>query len=145
MPGGGDPVRGGVRAKYYGRGTHLPGEAEESGAVQGVRVLQINVKNTVGMVCRPYQAAGNQSDVAYGRRMTGEGPTYRERQKGRVQCRECREEMVAVSLAWHRMTHNELAEEKRWNWKTSATGEKPRTYRMTLPAKGDLWRCLVEG
>ena len=36
MPGGGDPVRGGVQAKGDGRGTLLPGAAEGTGAVQGV-------------------------------------------------------------------------------------------------------------
>ena len=46
--------------------------------------LQTNVGKTVGMVCHPFQAAGNQLEAAYGRRITGEGPTYRERQKGRV-------------------------------------------------------------
>ena len=43
--------------------------------------LRTNVRTTVGMVCLPYQAAGTQSEAAYGRQMTGEGPTYRERQK----------------------------------------------------------------
>ena len=43
---------------------------------------------TVCMFCRPYQAAGTQSEAAYGRRIMGEGPTYWERQKVRVQCRE---------------------------------------------------------
>ena len=33
--------------------------------------LCINVWKTVGMVCRPCQAAGNQSEAAYGRRITG--------------------------------------------------------------------------
>ena len=36
-----------------------------------------NVVNTVGMVCHPFQAVGNLSEAAYGRRVTGEGPTYR--------------------------------------------------------------------
>ena len=36
MPGGGDPVGGGIRATDEGRGTHLPGAVEETGAVQGV-------------------------------------------------------------------------------------------------------------
>ena len=40
--------------------------------------LQKIVGKTVGMVCHPYQAVGNQSKAAYGRRITGEGPTYRE-------------------------------------------------------------------
>ena len=37
MPGGGDPVRGGVQAKDDRRGTLLPGASEGTGAVQGVR------------------------------------------------------------------------------------------------------------
>ena len=44
--------------------------------------LRTNVGNTVGMVFCPCQVAGNQLT-------TGEGPTYRERQKGQVSCREC--------------------------------------------------------
>ena len=52
--------------------------------------LQTNVVKTVGMVCRPYLAARNQSGAAYRRRITGEGPTYRELLKGRVSCRDCR-------------------------------------------------------
>ena len=46
--------------------------------------LRTNVGKTVGMVCRPCQAAGTQSEAAYGRRITGEGPTYRERLNGQV-------------------------------------------------------------
>ena len=41
--------------------------------------LRTNVRKTVRMVCRPCQAAGTQLESAYRRRMTGEGPTYRER------------------------------------------------------------------
>ena len=41
--------------------------------------LRTNVGKTAGMVFFPCQAAGTQSEVAYGRRMTGEGPSYRER------------------------------------------------------------------
>ena len=47
--------------------------------------LRINAGNTVSMVCRPCQAAGTQLVAAYRRKMTGEGPAYRERQKERVQ------------------------------------------------------------
>ena len=49
--------------------------------------LRANVNKTVGMVCRLCHAAGTQSEAAYGWRITGEGPTYREQQKGRVQYR----------------------------------------------------------
>ena len=58
---------------------------------------------TVGMVCHPRQAAGNMSTAAYGRRVTGEGPTYRERLKGQVSCGECGELLAAGSLSSHIM------------------------------------------
>ena len=34
-------------------------------------VLQTNLGKTVGMVCHPFQAAGNQLEAAYGRRIMG--------------------------------------------------------------------------
>ena len=87
--------------------------------------LRTNVGKTVGMVCRPCQAAGNQSEAVYGRRITGEGPTYRERQKGRVHCRECGEGMAAGSLTSHLMTQNGRVAEARRSWITPATGDGP--------------------
>ena len=48
--------------------------------------LRTNVGKMVSIVCRPCQAAGTKSEAAYGRKMTGEGPTYRERQRERVEC-----------------------------------------------------------
>ena len=35
--------------------------------------LQTNVGKTVGMVCHPFQAAGNLTTAAYRRRITGDG------------------------------------------------------------------------
>ena len=52
--------------------------------------MRTNAGKTVGMVCHSFQAVGNLLEAAYGRRFTGEGPTYRGRLKGRVSCRECR-------------------------------------------------------
>ena len=63
--------------------------------------LRKNVGKTVGMVCCLCQAAGTQSEVAYGRRMTGERPSYQERQRGKAHCKECEEEMAIGSLASH--------------------------------------------
>ena len=75
--------------------------------------LQTNVGNIVGIVFRPCQAAGTQSKVAYARQMMGEGPSYRERQKGRVQCKECREEKAIGSVVGHMRTqHGKEAEER---------------------------------
>ena len=48
--------------------------------------LQTNVGKTVSMPCRPFPASGNQSELAYGRKMTGEGLTYLERKRERVEC-----------------------------------------------------------
>ena len=48
--------------------------------------LLTNVGKTVSMVCRPCLATGNQSEAAYGQKMTGEGPTYWERQKEWIEC-----------------------------------------------------------
>ena len=48
--------------------------------------LHTNVEKTVGMVCHPCQAAGNITQAAYRRRCTGEGKSYRERQRDRVEC-----------------------------------------------------------
>ena len=39
--------------------------------------LRENVGKTFGMVCHPYQVARNLSEAVYGRRVTGEGLTYR--------------------------------------------------------------------
>ena len=40
--------------------------------------LQKNVRKAFGMVCHPCQAAGNITQAAYRRRITGEGRSYRE-------------------------------------------------------------------
>ena len=44
--------------------------------------LRNNAGKTFGMVCHPCQAAGNLTAEVYGSRVTGVGPTYRERLKG---------------------------------------------------------------
>ena len=64
-----------------------------AGLLERVR-LRTNVGKKFSMVFRPYQAAGTQSIAAYGMKMTGEGPTYRERQREWVQCGECGKEMA---------------------------------------------------
>ena len=46
--------------------------------------FRTNVRKTVGIVCHPCQAAGNLTTEAYGRRVTGVGPTYSERLKRQV-------------------------------------------------------------
>ena len=48
--------------------------------------LKTNFRKKVGIVCYPIQAEGTQSEAAYGRRMTGAGPSYQERKWVWVQC-----------------------------------------------------------
>ena len=74
--------------------------------------LRKNVRETVGMVCRPCQAEENQLKSEYGRWIMGEGPTYREKQKVWVQCREFGEEMAAGSVAGHTITQHGRAVEE---------------------------------
>ena len=75
--------------------------------------LRKNVGKTVGMVCQHCQAVGNLSEAEYGRRVTGEGPMYRERLKGQVSCRECGELMAAGSLMRYLMTQHGRVTETR--------------------------------
>ena len=66
--------------------------------------LQKNLRKTVSMVCHPFQAAGNITQAAYGRRLKGEGNSYRERQRDRVECEECSEQLAVGSMSSHLMT-----------------------------------------
>ena len=84
--------------------------------------LQINVGKTASMTCRPFPAAGNQLEVAYGRKITGEGPTYLERKREKVKCGECGKGMAAGSLDTHRMVQHAKSKAKRWSWNDANTG-----------------------
>ena len=106
--------------------------------------LQNNVGKTVRMVFRPCQAAGTQLEASYRRRITGDGPSYRDLQKGQKQCRECGEDMAARSVAGHMNTQHWQMVEEIWSWTTSATGEEPWTYHMEFQAKGGPQSCPVE-
>ena len=64
--------------------------------------LRTNVGKTVSMTCKRCPAVGNQLEVAYKRKMMGEGPRYCERQKERVECGDCGKGMAAGSLEAHR-------------------------------------------
>ena len=68
--------------------------------------LRNNVGKTVGMVCHPCQAAGNLTIEAYRRRVTGVGPTYRERLKGQVAYGKFAEMLAVGSLSINLMTQH---------------------------------------
>ena len=64
--------------------------------------LLTTVGKTVSMVCHPCQAgARNRTMKAYGRRVTGMGRSYAERQRVRVECKECGEVLTVSSMSIH--------------------------------------------
>ena len=86
----------------------------------------------VGMVFHLCQVAGTQLETGYKRRMMGVGPSYRERQRVRVQCSECREDMVLGLLELYLQTQNGEEMGDRWHWGTTPPGGDPRTYNMAF-------------
>ena len=68
--------------------------------------LHTNMGKTVSMTCRPFPTAGNQSEVAYRRKMTGKGLTYLERKREQVECGDYGKGMAAGSLEAHRMVQH---------------------------------------
>ena len=107
--------------------------------------LKTNVRKTSGMVCRLCQSARTQSEMVYGIMITGAALLYRERQRGRIQCKECGEEMALGSLVGHMQTQHGRTAEGRRRWKPTPPGKEPGTYRMAFPTTGGLRNCLVEG
>ena len=63
--------------------------------------LQTNLNNTKAVICTTGFIWGQQGAEAYKLRATGEGPTFRERNKTRLSCEECVETMAASSLRHH--------------------------------------------
>ena len=107
--------------------------------------LHTNFGKTVGMVFHPCQAAGNLNTEAYGRRVTGMGPMYREGLKGQVVCGECREMLALGFLSSHLMTQHGRAAGRRWKWSTPYAGIGPQIYRMSFPEKGGPRKFPVAG
>ena len=106
--------------------------------------LRTNVGKTVIMACHPCRAgAGNRTEAAYSRRLTGLGKTYAERQRERVACGECGAVIAVGSMLSHLMTRHGKAATGRHLWATQ-TNWNPRTYKMHFPAKGGPRRCPVE-
>ena len=76
--------------------------------------LQTNVDKTVSMACQPCRAgSGNRTAEGYRRRVTGEGKSFRERQRDRVACEECGVEIAVGSLSGHLMTRHGKAAPRR--------------------------------
>ena len=64
--------------------------------------LHINVRKTMGVVCRPCQAARVRTDESYTQRMAGEGWSFKEWQQERVICLESVKDMAKGSMVTYR-------------------------------------------
>ena len=109
--------------------------------------LWMNVENTAGMVCRTCWAEEVQADEAYTWQMAGEGCIFKEQQRERVLCPECRKDMDKGSLMIHRQTQHDVAN---WRWgseedKAYRGGDDPRTYKMAFPTRVGPRPCPVKG
>ena len=77
--------------------------------------------------------------------MAGAGPSYQERQRGRIQYTECGEEMTLELLEGHmQKQHGNKTKGRRFLEATDLGGE-PRTYRMAFPTDGGTQNCPIEG
>ena len=88
--------------------------------------LKTNVGKKVGMMCHPCQAAGNITQAAYGRRLTGEVNSYREQHQDWVECEECNEQLEVGSLSSHLMTRHGKAAGQRRQWTTRTEYRSPQ-------------------
>ena len=66
--------------------------------------LRVNIGKMIGMGCRPFQAAGPQSEAPYKGWMMGEGLLYWYMHIVQMKCSECGEEMSVGSLEVHQLT-----------------------------------------
>ena len=106
--------------------------------------LQKNVDKIVSVACHPCRAgSGNRTTEGYRRRMTGDGNSFRERQRERVACSECGAELAAGSLSSHFMTRHGKAAPRRHLWAPQTTGgaqdiqnEFPEGRQTTVPGGG---------
>jgi hypothetical protein len=73
-------------------------------------VLNINTSKTKFLTCSPRSAKGHISIQAYKRRMDGDGPTHRDRQRRRSECPVCQKGISAGYLHVHlRQVHGRRA------------------------------------
>ena len=74
------------------------GSAYDNGKMFERVGLQTNLNKTKGVICTPGFIWGQQGAEAYKRKATGEGPTFRERNRTRLRCEECGDTMAAYSI-----------------------------------------------
>ena len=68
--------------------------------------IHINIGKTVGIICHPFRAVRTQLEATYEQCMTGEGITYRDRQRLWVQLQDSGAELVVGLFAAHCQTQH---------------------------------------
>ena len=107
--------------------------------------LLTKFRKTVSMVCHPCQAgAENRTEEAYRRSITGEGRSYAERQRERIECMECGELLAVRSMSSHLMTRHGKAAGRQRLW-TPQTESGTKMFRVSFLTKGGPRRYPVEG
>ena len=101
--------------------------------------LWIKVGKMVGMICRPFWVSRTKIETAYKQRTTGEGLTYRVRQRVREQCLYCVEEMVAGSLAVHQQTQHGVDLGGKRQWEILTTDGYPQMYQVSFSTAAGPW------
>ena len=66
----------------------------------------------------------------------GEGPSYQEQQRGRVQCNQCREEMALGLMVGHMQTQHGRAAKWTRSWEKMSPSKEQWTYRPAFPTAG---------
>ena len=107
--------------------------------------LRKNFGTTVSMVFHPCQAgAGNRKEEAYGRRLTGEGRSYAERQQERVECLE----FWRTPGGWVNVKSSDDSTKESGRSTTHMDTQEEvgaQIYRMSFLTKGRTQQCSVEG
>ena len=70
--------------------------------------LKTNTEKTKVMVCLPGAIRTYYSEHAYKRKLEGQGDTYRQRKRRRVQCVECGEDLAAGSVTSHMRSQHDM-------------------------------------
>ena len=98
------------------------------------------------IVCQACRVVGVQVDEAYKRRMMGEGRSYQERQRERVQFPYCGKDIARVSLDNHLQTHHGVGRGGAGQTENKVGGgDNPRTFGMTFPVKAVPRPCPIDG
>ena len=105
--------------------------------------LQINLGKTKAIICTPGFTLSQKDEVAYKHMDTGEGSTFRYRNKTRASCEYCRATMVVLLLRKNtERTHGKIMTQT-CGVDIIVGGEE--TYLVSLPCVLTLVECLVEG